>query len=177
MSWKRFLWAGSSLISPCPLLPQTHPSRTHQCCIQTRCAGKGGFPFGTWGKLAWSVQEICVYGENRDQEKNSFLLWWLSSDDSSYLHMYRFYGREYATPPQHCFLFIILISNCKIRQWALAEREILFLGLIDMKKQKNYSSICSPCASEPTHNSLGASECDYYKAWVNIQSEHSNFPL
>lgn len=115
--------------------------------------------------------------KNRDQEKNSFLLWWLSSDDSSYLHMCRFYGHEYATPPQHCFIFIIMISDCKIRQQALAEREILFLGLIDMKKQKNYSSTCSPCASEPTHNSLGVSECDYCKAWVNIQSEHSNFPL
>lgn len=63
------------------------------------------------------------------------------------------YCHECGTPPEHCFLLIKFVSNCKIRKHALLEREILFLDKIDKKKQRNYSTVCCPCVSEPTNDS------------------------
>lgn len=70
-----------------------------------------------------------VYGEKRVQEKNWKVLSYFDGLVLLIYHMYRCTAYEYTTLPQHCFPLIMLISDCKIRQQALVEREMLFLDL------------------------------------------------
>lgn len=145
-------WQQPYQLSSHPALNSTHPEHT-SAVFRSDQLLRRGFPFldeEIWHGPCKTFLFMVKTEIRRKSGKFSFLLWWLSAGDLSYLQMYSLYGHEYATPPQHCFLLIILISDCKIRKQALVGRDMLFLGLIDKKKQKNYSTICSPCASEPT---------------------------
>lgn len=123
----------SALVPSCPKL---HPSRTHQCCIQIRSAVKEGFPFDMWAKLLWSMQGILFMVKTEIRRKTgkfSFLLWWLSSANLSYLQIYSLWVYYSSTA---LFSFNYVDFRLQNQATSIGRKGNALLGLGQIRKRR-----------------------------------------